>query len=379
MSVQLTLWDTPNATSSPEQACGATRCALRGGTMTVRCGREAALASLSARQAKALGLLTSGTYGPHGSISLNTASDRKYQSMASRLRTVTDSLGSTLFKLTWKTRTTPAGRSIYALRASARRASGSDCSGWPTPRANDGTGATIPPGRQGGLALKTTAQMSGWPTPQARDGFPAHSEDHIAEKKAQGHGMQNLNDEAQIAGWASPASRDWKDSPGMAETGVNPDGTERQRTDQLPRQAYLTGWNTPRATDGSNGGPNQAGGALPADAGLAGWQTPKASDGEFSTPRTSGRPMHKSTHLQTQAIANLTDAHLPNNGPARLTASGEMLTGSSAGMESGGQLDPAHSRWLMGLPPVFCDCACTAMPSTRKSRRRSSAQPSKGD
>src|SRR5690606_22335782 len=36
--------------------------------------------------------------------------------------------------------------------------------GWPTPRANDGTGDKIPPGRQGGVALKTVA---GWPTPVA--------------------------------------------------------------------------------------------------------------------------------------------------------------------------------------------------------------------
>lgn len=34
---------------------------------------------------------------------------------------------------------------------------------------------------------------------------------------------------------------------------------------------------------------------------VAGWQTPKASDGLFHSPRTSGRPMEKSTHLQTQA------------------------------------------------------------------------------
>ena len=100
---------------------------------------------------------------------------------------------------------------------------------------------------------------------------------------------------------------------------------------------------------------------------LAGWPTPNASNGErsafadyekFKARKEAGRQQN------LQEVAGIV-------GPARITADGEMLTGSTAGMESGGQLNPAHSRWLMGYPPAWDDCAVTAMPSSRKSRRSS--------
>jgi hypothetical protein len=95
--------------------------------------------------------------------------------------------------------------------------------------------------------------------------------------------------------------------------------------------------------------------------GIAGWPTPTAQDHSQGVqpprPTDTGIPLS-----QMVAIA----------GPARFTASGEMLTGFTAGMESGGQLNPAHSRWLMGYPPEWCACAVTAMQSFPRSARSSS-------
>ena len=54
------------------------------------------------------------------------------QSLGNRLRVKTASIGSTLFRLTWKERITPLGRRICALRASVLRTSGSDSTSWGT-------------------------------------------------------------------------------------------------------------------------------------------------------------------------------------------------------------------------------------------------------
>ena len=181
MSRKLTFWDIPSVISLPESGSGAMPCAVPDGPIPALSGREAALASLSARQAKERGLLTSGTFGPRSTIS--SASADLQSCLASRLQAVTALHGSTLYKLTWKRRVTPAGRWIPALRASVRRTSGKDCIGWPTPKAAE-----------------------------AGPDFAIHTR--------KGSGGMSLQTAVQLAGWVTPSARDWKDTPGMA--------TERQ-------------------------------------------------------------------------------------------------------------------------------------------------------
>ncbi len=92
--------------------------ASQDGLTIARSGLAPARASLSARQAKEMGLLTSGTFGPTSSIS--SASADLSMSLANRLQAVTQTHGSTLYKQT--------GRSGIRLRACAVYVSGHRCS-----------------------------------------------------------------------------------------------------------------------------------------------------------------------------------------------------------------------------------------------------------
>jgi hypothetical protein len=112
------------------------------GQTTSPSGPAHAHANLSARQAKAAGLLTSGTSGRHSTGS--SASVALQSLLANKLAAQTVSLGSTLYSLTWIKRATPAGRSIPALRASERRISGSGFTGWATPSARDNKDTSDP-------------------------------------------------------------------------------------------------------------------------------------------------------------------------------------------------------------------------------------------
>jgi hypothetical protein len=345
MSFQMSLWDTPSATSSPESASGAMHYVEPDGLTTAPSGPPPVLASLSARQAKALGLLTSGTYGLTSSTS--SASAALQSSLENRLRAKTQTLGSTLYTLTWKPWNMPSGRSRSRLRASVRRTSETGRTGWPTPNASLVDAKPNPPittGRkptdpQIGLA-DVAVHLAGWPTPRASDkeGGP----DLI--RRDNGRPNSDLVTVASLTGWTTPTRRDWRDTGEVKPRVEGLNTVFGLRADQLGRQAILAGWPTPMAGTPAQNGNNAAGN-------------------------------NDSSRKTVDACAwHLEPPSTQTPGPARLTVSGEMLTGSFAAMESGGQLNPAHSRWLMGLPPEWDVCGVTAMQSMQKPRASGSRQ-----
>ena len=141
MSDQLSMFepttseDTPSAISSPASESGATPSVSPDGPTTEKSGPDRARVSLSARRVKAKRSTTKGIFGQISFVS-SKHEDLSF-ALGSKLRPLTDSLGSTLFSLTWMTRITPAGRSISALRASEPLTEGSVFIGWPTPAARD--------------------------------------------------------------------------------------------------------------------------------------------------------------------------------------------------------------------------------------------------
>jgi len=137
--------DMTKSICSPALAVGPSLYDLLVGPIAVRSGPPVARANLSARQVRELGLLTSGTFGPSHTTSSPSAALQA--SLANRLQASPAFYGSTSYALIWKLRGTLSGPPICALRASARRISGSAFTGLPTPSGTSNHGVNHVAGR----------------------------------------------------------------------------------------------------------------------------------------------------------------------------------------------------------------------------------------
>ena len=335
--------------------------------------------------------------------------------------------GSPLFVLTWKELDMPSGVPICALRASARRTSGSDCGSWVSPTAEDHRRGTRP-ARPTDTGIPLSQQVATWPTPTANvyEAEPEVTAARRAFYKAKhingnGFGLTTAQ-AAQLASWPTPCTQD------------GPNGGPSQGADRLPAAAALAAWPTPDTN--TRGGPQspqkrRAGGHSVTLQDAAFWPTPRAnkrgfpdSHGHWATPTNRdfrsetatdeynekrwAHPRGKSLPAQTAAWATprvtangnhgsprrainhrarledqvhgtwatptgrdhkdgaSTLEHTPVNSLLGRQVLGTTLSGSSAATERRGQLNPAFARWLMGFPPEWDACAPTATPSSRK-------------
>jgi hypothetical protein len=344
MSHQTTSRGFLNAISSPELESGLPPSGHADGPMISRSGPDPRHANLSAAQASKLGLMIPDTSGRRSSGSSDSAN--LTSSLESRLRANQPEHGSTLFLMNWSRKDTPAGRPLPWLVGSALRTNDNGPTGWPTPRAAESTEAQQAQqarearGTKASKNLTSEATLASWPTDgnlshsleiaanhqsgkkptnqeisaQSADSTTAKNANALARPKRDTN-MKNDPMDFTPASWPTCSSRDHKDTTGMATTGLNPDGSERNRLDQLGRVVGLAEWTTPCADDTSQ-------------------RTEKYKQGGSSTSYQAGLA-----------------------GPARRLPSGEILTGSSVGTINGGQLNPAHSRWLMGLDPAWDECS----------------------
>ena len=203
MSNHQTLKDLPSVISSQESEGGVERYNSRGGVQTDLFGQEVLPANLSQQPGNNQAKTTSDTSGLSSSIS--SASADLQQSLASKLRQQLDLDGLTIYKGTWKEKTTPQQRLYFQAVVSQPRTKGTDSSSWPTPRVAD------------------TNNLNNSPTVvQAR----------VTKGRATVAEIASHN----VSSWPTPATRDYRDTGDLDKSRYRKDGKER--LDTVPRIAF---------------------------------------------------------------------------------------------------------------------------------------------
>jgi len=161
--------------------------------------------------------------------------------------------GWTVFSETWPRSGMMRSGIAYQLAPLAPLTSGTGFGSWPTPNAAPLTNSTSlrcsGDGRTKPNKLGWAVAM--WPTPTTFYTRENWSIEKVRAKQAEvkaatlakgkhqtGNGF-GLHLAHAVKMWPTPSARDWKDNPGAwMWNATNPDGTHRNRTDQLPRKVY---------------------------------------------------------------------------------------------------------------------------------------------
>lgn len=228
-----------------------------------------------------------------------------------------------------------------------------------SPESEDGvTHCALPDGQMTDLSGQAVVHVS-------RSASPASS---VAQKMADTYGLRSSASSESVSLQQYLASRlqALLDSRGSTMFAL----TWKTQVTPLRRRICRLAASAPRTGDsGSGGWPTTPMAGTPAQKGynaagntdssrrtvkLASWPTPQSRD-----YKGANNPGNELTHNTR-----------PLNEQARL-AHGGTLSGSSAATGKPGQLNPAFSRWLMGYPTEWDECAPMATVSSHRSRQSS--------